>query len=209
MAELLEQNPDEANGGIDAAAASMVKLKRVLKLINVKDYSAAKERMDEIPVDFHTSRIFRSTKIRLAAAMNDTSTLYPEVRSYEADFPDAQEINFIMIDVCFNNLDYEGALTAINRLDKYIDNDPLQDYYRGLAYKMEGKMDSTTACFERVYKGVPDISSSYAELMIIYLKNGRIADAQKIIKQYKENKSFDQSLFTVLISNYPQFAEFF
>lgn len=209
IADGINLHPDTIGGKLDEKAENTKKLQNALSMIKKMDYVSAKQLIEVVSPEYKNSRLYRITAIRLEAAMNDSVALKPAVKAYVADFPDAQDVNFVMFDASFKNRDDNGALEAINRMDHYMGRDPYQDYYRGLAYKMGKNTDSATACFERAYRAEPDISEPYLELMVIYLKNDKPEDAKAIIKRYKANKTFDQSLFLVLSANYPQYAEYF
>lgn len=199
----------ETSSDLNESESQMTKnfslIRSIQDLISSGNAVEAMELANQLPKRYKTTRWYRMREIDYDSKTKDTVAFFSNSETYLKDYPNAPEINMYMFDINILRKKYDEGLYAINKLDNYINKDPMLDYYRGIVYFLNDKNDSASFYFEKMYKAMPGFPVNYSPLIMVYMRQGRIKDAQKFVKIYKKmDDCFRQKEMDEIIAYSPQ-----
>jgi len=182
-------------------------IKKIKSLFAEGKFAAAKERFDEIPLSLKDKNFYQILNIQICKELSD-SIYRNALKHYSNLFPDAPNVNLLMIDASVLDKDYSGALIAINKLDSSLGGDPFQDYYRGLIYKLMDNEKLALLSFEKLHANLPAFTQGNAELITMYLNEKEYDKAKPIYLAYKKDKKANKDYIENVLVIHPGFRKF-
>lgn len=202
--ELIEQAASVAKGKPSAAdERRMKKLAEARQLLRQERYKEVIDIVDDLPAEWKKVRVFMMTKL-MAASRYDADVFEKTLAEYRAAFPDAKNVDLMLLDGYVTQKKYDQALQSINNLDKQLGTDPLLDLQRGSFYYQAGKPDSAIIVLERLTKNMPGFEGGYSQLIQVYALSGNEDKATALFKQAKEENLIKSKTIQLLEENYPE-----
>ena len=121
---------------------------RLRKLIGKKEFEAARDCYDSLPVSYKHQKAYQLYHIQIGSQLGD-SLHSKSLLEYQALFPNDPSLYLLMINAYILQKQYPLALTAIDKLDSTLGKDPFQDYYRGLVYSRMKDSARALTCLDR------------------------------------------------------------
>jgi hypothetical protein len=154
-------------------------------------HEEAKKLFHTIPHDVQQMKIMQLTNLTICSGLGKDE--YNEAfKQYESRYPDEKNIPFLKISYYMMNDDSKNTLLAVDELDRFIDKDPLLDYFRHLCHYSAGDRVNSLICLKRLVKNMPDFEDGVMELIALFLKEGDSESARPLIERFRKNASFDQ-----------------
>jgi tetratricopeptide (TPR) repeat protein len=192
---------DEDEGSAMSIPASINKIRDFMK---AGDYEKAEKYYKELPENIKNQRSVRLIGIMIYKDFNDEEYL-KQLENFKTSFPDAPNVDLLMIDAYIIRKDFAKAIESIDKLDRFINKDLFLDYFRGLISNLADKPDEALPYFENLNKNFPQFGDGVLELIAHYITNQKNEEAAKLIKVYKANKDFNQQMLESYLSMQPQF----
>ena len=171
-------------------------------LKNKGDYAGAKQYYDKLTDRTKDNKAVQV--IYLSVCQHLDKNLYQDqLEHYAMLYPSSSSGYLLMLDLYFLKKEYNKGLTAVNKLDTLVGKDPFLDFYRGIFYQMGGMKEQALACYERVYRYDPQITSNTNELIVAYLDGNQNDKAKKVVAEYKKSPAFRQENLNTLYDKYP------
>ncbi len=185
----------------------MEQLKKLTMLMNTGKNEAAKELIDELPVNLRSVKSIQFYNIRACSQINDS--LYNDaIEKFGRDFPGDPSLDLVLVDGYFLKKKYPEALACVERLDKRINTDPMLDYYRALLYNLQGKRVEAMQTLEQLHKNLPDFSPGSMELSTYYMDKNEYEKAADIVNKAKQNRDYDEATVQNLYMLYPKLKQY-
>lgn len=187
--------------------SQMEQLKKLSMLMKTGKNEAAKELIDELPVNLRAVKAIQFYNIRACSQINDS--LYNDaIEKFERDFPGDPSLDLVLVDGYFLKKKYPDALACVERLDKRINTDPMLDYYRALLYNLQGKKVEAMKTLEQLHKNLPDFSSGAMELSTYYMDKNEYEKAADLINKAKQNRDYNEEQAQNLLLLYPKLKQY-
>lgn len=176
-------------------------LKRVKEFLLKGKYTDAKEVFEKLPAYLKNTKsaLLMNTQICAGLGEKDYAAAIDE---YRTRFPDAKNINLLMIDGYYMQKDFTKMLAAVNSLDSQINKDPLLDYYRYLSYDLLQDEANAERSLRVLTVSMPEFQRGYLELIATMLRSGNTKAADSLTALYKKKAKFDQDELNRVISLY-------
>ena len=203
---LLSFTEDMTATGSPIEQKDLKKITRIKKYLLEGKYQQANQLFISLPQELREQRLFRIINIQIASGLSNEQYL-AAMNSFQHDYPDAPNIYFIMLDAYFLNKDTPGVLRCVNRLDSLINKDPFLDYYRAIAYRLDGDIDNQIICLERLHKNMPEFDNGTRLLVNSYLQDNNIEKAVALNRIYQQSKDVDTAFIETLYILFPEFEK--
>lgn len=204
MTQLAYVNKKEGNpSGGDKRRSE--KMTRVRQLLETGKYKEAIDLVDDLPDSWKKIRVFMAAKL-VAASRYDSDIFEKTLAEYQMYFPKDNRMELLLYDGYILQKKYNEALAGINRLDAQLGTDPVLDLLRGSLYYQQGNSDSAIWYLERLVERRPDFGDGYAQLIQVYMLNGKREKAIALFKDARANNLPDKTV-QFLEENYPSLRE--
>lgn len=175
---------------------------RIKKMKDKRDYEGIKESYERLPAEYQ--QIKGVLMVYIEACQNlDNSYYKAAMEKFAQLYPDAPNSYLLLLDAYILDQEYDKALVAIDKLDKFTGGDPFLNFYRGNLYKLKGEIAESKTYHEKAFAYDPGMLANMEALIMVYVEDKETDKAKKIIASYKASKSFKQKQLDYLELVYP------
>jgi hypothetical protein len=192
IADLLTSFSINSQNVSDSKMEQVDKIKKMKELIERDEADKALQYYHTLPKDLKNQRSVRMMHIMICSQL-DEATYMNAIDDYMELFPDAPNMHLVMIDTYILRKEYTKAIASIDKVDKLV-TDPFLDYLRALMYNMMEKPAEARIHLEKLYRNMPQFDDGALELIANYIDGGDDSKARSLIKEYENNKDYDQSV---------------
>ncbi len=150
-----------------------------------RQYKEALAIYEKLPDDIKKDQMIQFARLQAAKGLQG-DTYDQAVREYRKAFPDAANMDMIMIDAYRAHKLYPKVLASIDGLEKTIGGDPFMDYLRAETYMDKKDAGDAKRYAQKAVDGDPNILPAYTLLLDISLKLKRYADTSAALTKLKE-----------------------
>lgn len=181
-----------SKSGKNSISKHSADMKKFKQLIQQRSFSEAKKIFHQLPSELRDSKPFRLMYLSVLSE-TDMKAYQEELNSFEKDFSNDASAQLSLIDGFIVKGEFEKAQRAINIVDSTIKGDPFLHYYRALLYNQMDDIEKNIEHLEILHREMPHFGDGVLELVASYAETNQIEKARKLMDEYRNNKSFDQS----------------
>jgi tetratricopeptide (TPR) repeat protein len=182
-------------------------------LLRLKDYKKTNNYKgfikfyDSLNDDFKKNKAVQIIYIIACKKVDLLSDRYKmALENYAAIFPDDASTPLFMIDFYFLTKDYDKALSAINKLDSFV-NDPFLNFFRANVYLVQGDKKQAMIYYDSVFEKYRTASYTIKNLVMLHMNAGEKSIAKTDLEIYKKTDGFKQQYVDELYSTYPELKD--
>lgn len=182
------------------------KLTETQQMLRQERYQEVIDIIDNLPPAWKKVRVFMMRKL-IAASRLSGEKFEETLAEYRAAFPNASNVDLMLLDGYITQKKYDLALRSIDNLDKQLGTDPLLDLQRGALYYQAGESDSAIIVLKRLTENMPDFEDGHSQLIQVLALSGQEAKAKELFLQAKESNLIKSKTVQMLEENYPEITK--
>lgn len=165
----------------------------IKKLTQSGQHEKAYQKILSAPAFMKSLKMFQLNKILVAQNLSDEKLYSDAIDEFKNNYPNAKNLNLLLIDGYLLKKQYDNAGTSIDKLDISLGGDPYLDYYRYLLSNLKNDTTASMKYIEAAGAALPNLQHVQLELMLNLKEAMKEEQLKKVLVAYKANKSFDQN----------------
>jgi tetratricopeptide (TPR) repeat protein len=148
-------------------------------------YDEILQLFDQLPASLQNEKRFRLTQLQATSRVSEDK-FNEAMEQYRTLFPGDPSCDLVLIDHSFLKKQFEGALRAIDALDKAVGGDPHLDVLRAKAHAELGNATRAKQCLHKAIDGEPTLKSAYWSLVDISLEEKDHAETARLLNELSD-----------------------
>lgn len=165
---------------MEAIAASSETIVQMRQHLQAARHAEAMALYQGLPDVLKATKAIGVIRVMIAAGL-DEAQYAAAMEDYRKQFPGGAEIDLMSIDATLLKQDFDGALAAIDRVDKHVGGDPFLDHYRATVAFEKGDVEGARALLRKVIKADPSLPDSYQVLAVHLVAAEEYAEAAAVM----------------------------
>lgn len=202
---MLSVMPDGFGASDKGAEKTIKAVKAMTKAKNEGKFETVLAEYNKLSPENKKQKMFLG--LRLVAAQSLGIEEYKAAMDdYYMAYPNEPGISLLLIDKCFLEEDYEGALAAVNKTDSLVGGDNYLEQYRGNIYTYLDDYTKAEASLKRFLTNFPKSADAYPTYVSLLAANGKYPLAVETLKKW-EKVTGQNPLEYFSADDFPDFKE--